>query len=242
MARERYLLHEEEETINKPGAEIKLTTPKSKWDNFWFYHKWHVVIGAAVVLLVAFFIRDMLNQEHPDYQIGVITQNSYTDTVVEALEKKFEQVGEDLNQDGKVQVQVNVYTISDSDKADPNVQMASATKFTADLTEGMSMIFLTDDQSFQKQQKANQMFAYLDGATPPKDETDYTKMRVALKDCKLFQKFDTEAPTVEGKDFLENFSISMRVIKGSAVEGKADKEAYYASCKKMFDKIVKSEG
>lgn len=238
MARERYLLHEGEETINKPGAEVKSTTPKSKWDNFWFYHKWHVIIGTVAVLLIAFFVHDMLNQEHPDYEIGLIAQKSYTDTATTALEKEFEKVGQDLNHDGKVLVQVNAYTIDNSDKVDPNVQMASVTKLTADLSEGTSVIFLTDDGSFKNQQKSNQLFAYADGKTPAKNASDYDKMRVALKDCKAFQGLES-VPYNEGKDMLEKLSISLRVNQGSAIEGKADKQTYYASCKKLFDQVTK---
>lgn len=240
MAREGILLHEGEETINASGAEVKINTPKGKWDNFWYYHKWHVVIIIAAVLLIAFFVHDLLSAVHPDYEIGLITQKGYTDQATEALAKEFEKVGEDLNHDGKVVVQVDSYTIAaDADKADPNVQMASVTKFMGDVSDGTSMIFLTDDESFRNEQNTQKMFAYVDGTTPASGASDYDRMRVALKDCKGMQGLGTDLTTGEGKDMLDRLSISMRVLKGSALEGKADKEAYFAASKKMFDKIIK---
>lgn len=238
MARERYLLHGDEETINKPGAEVKPTTPKSKWDNFWFYHKWHVLIAVIAVFIAAILTHDSLSVVHPDYQIGIITERGYSDTATTALEKEFEKYGTDLNHDGKVVVQVNSYTIAvNGNAADPNVQMASVTKFTADLSDGASIIFLTDDASFKNQQQMQKMFAYTDGTNPPENATDYDRMRVSLKDCKKLQVLSSTAG-IEGNDMLKNLSMSIRVIKGSAIEGKSDKQEYYQVSKKLFDQLI----
>lgn len=238
MAREQYLLHAGEETINRSGAELKPENPKSKWDNFWFYHKWHVILGVAAVLLAGFFIHDMLSVVHPDYEIGMITRKGWSESAITALENDFQAHGEDLNGDGKVVVQVNSYVIAaDSDTADPNVQMASVTKLTADLSRGTSVIFLTDDPSFQSEQMQGTVFSYLDGSNPPENAADYNRMRVALKNCKKLQNL-TAVPNGEGQNLLDSLSLSLRVYKGSSLEGKADKQAYYAASKKLFDKVI----
>ena len=44
MSREHLLLHTGEDTIHDPKIEKKNLSPKDKRKNFWFYHKWHIVI------------------------------------------------------------------------------------------------------------------------------------------------------------------------------------------------------
>ena len=241
MARERYLLHAGEEAINRPGAEKKADNPKSKWENFWFYHKWHVIIGVFLIALAVFFLHDLLSVVHPDYQIGLITQNSYSDTAISQLETELAKYGEDLNSDGKVIVQVNSYVVMNdtaSAPVDPNIQMAGVVKMSADLNDGTSMIFLTDDASFQDQQKKQKLFSYLDGTMPADGASDYSRMRVALKNCKKLAALGADTTPGGGKEFLDNLSISLRVFKGTQLEGKKDKDQYFAVSKKLFDKVI----
>lgn len=237
MAREQYLLHAGEETIHRPGEDKRPEDPKKKWENFWYYHRLHVLIAAAVLLLAGFFVWQSLQSVTPDYTVGMITETQCPDSVVEQLQNDMQKYGKDLNGDGKVVVQVDQYTISPSEPgssgassgqtlADPQVQEAMQVKLAADLATGTSMIFLTDDASFQSQQAKNHLFAYLDGSTPPDTETDYGKMRVALEKC----------PAFSGGGAAGYF-ISLRAYRGTAVGGKSD--GYYKACKELFDKLTR---
>ncbi len=238
MARERYLLHAGEETINRQGAEIKAATPRDKWQNFWYYHKWHVLIGIVVVLLAAFFIRDALSVVHPDYEIALVTQNTYSEDAINELEAQMAQSGVDLNSDGKVVVQVDPYVISSDAAGGMNAQMAGVVKLDADLAAGTSMIFMTDDASFQDQQTKSQIFAYLDGSMPAENATDYSRMRVALKDCKKLASLGEDTTPGGGKDILNTLSMSMRVFQGTQLEKDKGKSAYFDASKKLFDQII----
>lgn len=42
---------------------IKNASPKEKWDYFWDYYKWHVIVGAIVICLSVIFIRDIVNKK-----------------------------------------------------------------------------------------------------------------------------------------------------------------------------------
>lgn len=240
MARERYLLHAGEEKINEPGAEKKADNPKAKWQNFWYYHKLHVLIGAVVIALAVFLIHDMTSAVRPDYQVGLITQSSYPQEAVDALETELAKYGEDLNSDGKVVVQITPTAIAgdSSNVGDPNVQMAGVVKLDADLSEGSSMIFLTDDASFQDQQKKQKLFAYLDGSMPEDNASDFAHMRIALKDCKKLSGLSTNSSYGA---VLDKLSLSMRVFKGTKLEDKKDKEQYFAASKKLFDKVTSAQ-
>ena len=54
MARERYLHNAGEDTIH--ANEIKLVTAKDKRKNWWYYHKFHLLIGIIAVALVVNFV------------------------------------------------------------------------------------------------------------------------------------------------------------------------------------------
>lgn len=231
MARERYLLHAGEEEINRPGAEKKADTKKLKWDNFWYYHKLHVIIGLCVVVLGGFFIHDLTSKVNPDYQIALITQQSYPEETTDALQNEIAKYGKDLNSDGKVIVQISNYVITDTTSSgvtDPNMQMAGITRLTADLSTGQSIILITDDASFQSQQKQSQLFAYLDGSKPKDGATDFDKMRIALNDCK------TLSASASG---TKELSMSLRVYQDTEASSKKGTETYYAASQKLFNEL-----
>ena len=247
MAREQYLLHAGEDTIHRPGEDKKPETPKKKWENFWYYHRIHVAIAAVVVVIAVVMIVQSLQTVRPDYTVGMIAQAPCPDSTVEQLQDAMQKYGRDLNGDGKVVVQIDQYTIAPSGGAssgsassglsavDPQVQMAMQTKLVADLTTGTSIIFITDDASFRKEQAENHLFAYLDGSTPKDTAADYDRMRVAIEQCPGFPGLGLLGPAASSGGGGGGYSISLRVYKGSAIEGKADD--YYRDCKQLFDKI-----
>jgi hypothetical protein len=225
-------LHEDEEEANQPGAETKATTPKSKWENFLYYHKVHMIIGFCVILLAGFLIHDLTSKVNPDYQIALITQQSYPEEMTEALQNQIAKYGEDLNSDGKVVVQISNYVVADdtdSGKVDLNMQAAGVTRLSADFQTGGSMLFITDDASFKNQQQRAEIFSYLNGSVPKDGATDYQNMRVSLKDCK---KLST---SING---MENLSISLRIYKGSQIEGQKGMDSYFSASKKLLEKIT----
>lgn len=261
MARERYLVNAGEDTIHDPEAEKKaeeaVKTPKGKWNNFWFYHKWHVVIGAAIAAIVIGTVVSAMKTVQPDYTIGLISRNAYPDSVTTELGQMIAKYGVDRNHDGKTVVQVQMYQIaalpsksgnasSSSSKGaqvDPQVAEAYQVKLIGDIQDGTSMIFITDNDSFKSQEKSgNHVFAYNDGTTPPDNATDYDKMRVPLSQCpkfadlKVTYKAMTGSADVKLTDILKDGGISLRVYKGSAIEGKQDD--YYKASKALFQKLI----
>jgi hypothetical protein len=245
MAREQYLLHGDEDTIHTAPAEVKPQTQKSKWENFWYYHKWHVIAGVFILFVVLFTVYDFCSKEKPDYEIGLITQEKYPSDMTDALEAQLAKYGTDLNGDGKVIVRLSSYVVGNTGTSggaeDPNLAMASYAKITSDLSNGTSMIFITDDASFAKEQEAFQLYSYLDGSTPAKGAKDYDRMRVALKDCGSLSHIKTLGEYVKSQEIFDDLSISMRVFKGTQIEQQKDKAAYYAASKKLFDEITKTK-
>ena len=113
-------------------------TGKEKRENFWFYHKWHVIVGIVAALMVFSFVWEIATQVHPDYTIGILTTTGVPMGTGEALAEQLKPHFDDRNGDGEVVVSVMEYTIGkDADSiADPNVQMANITKLSGDIDGG----------------------------------------------------------------------------------------------------------
>ena len=96
------------ESMKKP--QMKDETRK-KVDNFWYYYKFHVLIGAFLLFMVIVFIKDMLGKVDYDYNIAFVTDYMIADEDSQALQGYFEANAEDLNGDGEVHVQIQNYVL-----------------------------------------------------------------------------------------------------------------------------------
>lgn len=55
----------------EPERPVELTK-KQRRQNWWHYHKWHVLAGAVLVLAAASWAWNALTQVYPDYQIAYV--------------------------------------------------------------------------------------------------------------------------------------------------------------------------
>ncbi len=149
MASARYTRNIKPEDL-QPDQPSQPMTPKQKRENFWFYYKWHVLGGVLVVAILGFFIHDMASKRLPDLEISIVTSKMMPTSVLTAISEQLETNGavSDINGDGSIVVQVNQYNIS-TDESDQTVdysaQMAGTVKLSADIQEGISPIFITDN-------------------------------------------------------------------------------------------------
>lgn len=126
--------------------EPKQMTEKEKRANWWYYHRIHICIGAAVLLLLASFVWEMASKIEPDYQIAYVGKYALGDDVTEKLEARLTELGLDRNGDGRVVVQINSYVMNEEDPTAYATQISLA----ADISVGNSSFFLLEDPvSFQ---------------------------------------------------------------------------------------------
>lgn len=223
----------------KPEEKRELT-PKEKWKNWWYYHKWHVVIGLIALLCVAGLIRDIVSNRNnqPDFQVAYISATSLPDDTAAALESALAELGEDLNGDGQVLVQVNQYTFS-LDSMDYSSVIAGSTLLMADMSNSDSIFFLMEDpEVFQEQY---QILSYSDGVYPEEGEEITAPLWYAWSDCPTLTGLDLGSYTLDYT--MEEITGDSQVLLSGLYIGRrgfpdeADAE-YVKGCNTFWEKMI----
>ena len=75
------------EKLHGSDIDVKLSNPFFKWlDNFWYHHKWKVIIIAFFAIVIAVGVVQMVNKEECDVEVTVATHTVYYTENVNALE------------------------------------------------------------------------------------------------------------------------------------------------------------
>lgn len=146
MAREWLLAGVDPEEL-KPREKSNLPeTPQSKWDNFWYHHKWTfwgVTFGVLVLFVLVF---QLVTRNPADYTILLVTTDAYMDDQLVAMETLLTPYGKDLDGDGKVEVDVqNCYMGAKKSQTYLN----GTQRIQANLMAGDVMFFVWEPKIFK---------------------------------------------------------------------------------------------
>lgn len=148
---------------NEKPEEPRELTPAEKRKNWWFYHKWFVLLGVLLAAIAVDILWSNLSRPQPDYRFAYVGSNPLPDDTVSALQAALEELGEDANGDGKTAVEIVQY-VSGTDFSE---ETASQVTLVADIVECESYFFLLENpEDFQQM---NHALRYLDGTLPPED-------------------------------------------------------------------------
>ncbi len=244
MARERYLLDAGEDTIHQNV--IKAETPKEKRENWWFYHKGHVVGGMIAAALVFSLFYSIFSKVRPDYTVALMTSYAMPECGKVELERCMEAYADDRNGDGKTIVAVVNYVFSDVTASSPELleqRQANVAKFAADCTTNDSMIFLYDDAAFRSiQMDFDGFFQYNDGTAMPEGAEDFENAARAWEDFQAFSSFTPE-PNDENftgellLEIFEKLKVSVRTAEGSSIERKKKDMLYYEDSMEFYQRL-----
>ncbi len=238
MARERYLLDETEDTIHQ--NQITPTTGKEKRQNWWFYHKTHVLVGAFALVFLATIVWSFVSKENPDYTVAIMTEYVLPTELLEDLEDHIELYAEDRNGDGKVIVSLQSYQFTTDGTSDYDAALlqSSFVKFAADASNADSMLFFYDDASY----------AYLDnndmdGFFGPVDDSG--EEYCLFSDLKGFDDFELNHYAENGDlgtvmNVLGNLKVAVRSQDGTAFS-KEEKIEYRQDCIELFERLKSGE-
>ncbi len=219
MASARYTRNIKPEDL-QPDQPSQPMTAKQKRENFWFYYKWHVLGGALLVGILGFFIYDMSNRQLPDLEISIVTSQMMPTGLLVAIGEELETNGmvADINGDGKVAVQVNQYNIATDESeqgVDYTAQMAGTVKLSADIQEGISPIFITDNLEGLNR---------LTGAFLPEEGAVAVSWQEAkgLSDLNLIIEDDLLDRPLNANEILKDFQVVRRGYMGTEKQSTLD--------------------
>lgn len=154
----------------KPNEPPPKRSRKERLANWFYYNKWWLLVWGIVLLVIGSIIWNMLGigRIKPDYIFAYIGNNELPAESVAALETELAALGEDMNGDGSVTVEVRVYALNRSGDMETALyyNYAADVVLVADITNAESYFFIVEDPAGI--QKAYRIFAGADG-TPPED-------------------------------------------------------------------------
>lgn len=167
---------------NEPPPEL---SRKERMANWFYYNKWWIVAWAVLLWAVGSIIWSMLGigKVRPDYIFAYVGANPLPGDCAEVLEQELAALGEDVNGDGRVTVELRQYAVKRGGDADTAMYYNYAADVTlmADMTTGESYFFIVEDPAGV--QKAYQIFADADGTPPEEDDLDVAGKVFRWSDC-----------------------------------------------------------
>ncbi len=163
-------------------------TPAEARANWWHYHWYYVAAIAATVLLIGYFVWSRVTEVKPDYTVAVVSRTDPDAAFLAEVETRLEALGEDVNGDGKVKVNVKgIWLAVDYYEGDVSLQklmQSSEDKLNSDFYLAESTLFIVDDPAGMEQKYG--CFQKLDGTDPAEGEVvSVDDFAVRLEDTAL---------------------------------------------------------
>lgn len=149
MAREMALAGVTPEELTPPPPPEPPKGFRNQCANFWYHYKPFIIVGALLLLIGGGLLLKTLTTNKPDYQVVLITEMPRYVEELDGLEALLESVGEDVDGDGTVEVEVENLTPAFYDVAAPTLGEADMQKLMTYLSTGERMIFVFDRQSYE---------------------------------------------------------------------------------------------
>lgn len=190
----------------KPDEPPPPMTGRERLANWFYYNKWWIAAGAVLIYIVGSILWSALGigQIRPDYIFAYVGSGELPEELADSLEEALAALGQDVNGDGQVVVELRQYAVNRS--GDPETAMyynqAADVALVADISEAESYFFLMEDAG--SVQKAYQILARPDG-TPSEEDDESVEDKVFLwRDCPVLSALAVE------QEPLENLSLGRR--------------------------------
>lgn len=235
-----YHLHKKDEpgTENAPGF-------RKKWNNWWYYNKWYVLVIALVAVLVFDFVHSVHENKanRPDFQVAYLG-GALNDDTVEKLEQALAELAPDSNGDGQVIVTVNQYNLYSGKEGpqlglDPAAMIAAQTRMAADLQAGESFLFLTPDP-IQFQEDTG-VLCRIDGTLPEEDPDSAMPLYLAWEDCPVLESLDLGLltdPMLEEGTGIENQALMQHLYLGRRYISPDTDPVFCHSCARFWSVLT----
>lgn len=178
----------------KPNAPPPPLTRKERLANWFHYNKLWLAVGAILLAILGSIVWSALGigKIRPDYIFAYVGADPLPGDCAEALEQELAALGEDVNGDGRVTVELRQYAINRSGDAETAMyyNYAADVVLAADMTNAESYFFIVEDPAAV--QLAYQIFARADGTTPERGDLEVDDKVFRWSDCPVLAGLDAD--------------------------------------------------
>ncbi len=122
-----------------------MSDARKKLKNWWWYHRVHVAVSAAVLAVLLYSTLPGLLAPKPDYALAVAALQPLPQETLDAVRQVLLGFADDANGDGRVIVDLHPYTLDLSGRTEGTLNFQGAAAFDADLVGKVSSLILLDD-------------------------------------------------------------------------------------------------
>ncbi len=153
--------------------------------NWLYYHAIYLIAGAVILGILLSMLWNVLGigKVKPDYIFAYVGRAALPQETREALRTGLASLGEDVNGDGEVSVELRSYVSGGGGDPDTAALYAAAAQTTliADITSGETVFFLVENPEVFEAQY--QILAGPDGALPDDDDFSWEGRALRWSDC-----------------------------------------------------------
>lgn len=211
--------------------------------NWWYYYKWYVIGGIALLGTVFYLIGNAfgLFEKQPDFQIAYVADSQLPQDTVTSLEQAFAATAWDFNGDGEVIVKLHQYVMNGQSQDAESLYYGYASEISviSDINDCESYFFLMDKPD--KFQKDFQVLALPDGSCPKELDFSIEDKAFLWDDCPALATMELGgySTTILGEQVTgKNQELLSGLYLGRRCFYMEDTVANLEQCSKLWDFLI----
>ncbi len=205
------------------------TTPKEKWDNFWFQYKWGVIAIVASVIVLAIMITQCASRKNPDIEVVYFTYKPVLDEQITELSDYLTDYLKEIRaKEGKEDSEIFVRVINCSfENSNKNIRYKTdvLSKLQAIITANeKALLFITDAESIKYFENINTEEEIFEG-----------------EPIILGEEFYKGTESKDLGPLPEGLTLSIRRVSKTFIEKRDGVKEAYSDSKKILEAIAKNQ-
>lgn len=225
------LIEEDEaQSVKAEKEEKKEMTFTEKLSNFWYHHKWPVLVAAFFIVVFGYITYDTITRDKPDITVLNLTDNG-GNLRNPYISEFFEKFCDDFNGDGEVHVTVIDIPIN-PDSTDYASANAVSAKLISQFQSGEAVLLIFDEKAFDK-------------VEPEKTLTDMTALFPENENCvNIGYKLTSEKLSVDWKweAIPQNMYLGIRTPTKTLVDDLDEMQENYDKSMIVLKRVVEYLG
>ena len=207
------------EHLDDSDKKIVPRTLEEKADNFFYHHKYKVIISAFLAIVLAIMIGSCVTKVRYDATVTIYCYEYVDQKTVENIEGWLETYYEDVNGNGKVEILCTDCSFSNEGTELAETINQKQMKMQAILTDSSALLFILDDESIE----------YLNGIS--ENFVLFTEENIVELEGDFYMSLGRDR--ISFKNDKKRY-LCLRTIDETVIENKAKDN--YAAAKKVLEK------